>query len=267
MNKNVVIVGGIIVAALVLGGGAYAWKKNQTAGTAQKTAETPKKKKITDPVNVIAVDQRPYIEISPKDTRNITIAIKELKKPATSADYELEYQTETNLEGAVGTLDVGQLPALKEILLGSCSAGGACRYHEGVKGGTFLIKFGGAENYALKQEWKYIINTAKESALSSKDAKFQIDSKALAKQSIVIIYNSPGYPKTPGQVISETYVLSTLSPVKDKAKLTIRTNEEASSVAVMGWNGTSWQEFAAKADGKTVTADVDLMTAYVVVKK
>jgi hypothetical protein len=125
-----------------------------------------------------------------------------------------------------------------------------------------------SESYALKQEWKYIDNKAKETSFSSKDAKFQIESKDLATQSIMIIYNSPGYPKNlPGTAISDPYSLTGVSPLKGTANLTMRAMEEDPKAVIMGWDGTAWKEFASKVDGKTVTATVDLMPLYVVVKK
>ena len=52
--------------------------------------QTNNKKKIAEPLNVIPVAERPYMQISPvADGRNIQIIVKEVKKPAESVDYEL----------------------------------------------------------------------------------------------------------------------------------------------------------------------------------
>jgi hypothetical protein len=268
MKKPHLIIAGVILLLILAGGSVFAYTKFFKKSADQAQAEAPKKKKITEPVNVIPIGDRPFMEILPQDIHNVVVQVNELKKPATGVDYELEYQTESNLEGAVGTIDLGSLPASKVILLGSCSAGGACRYHQNVKGGTLLAKFSGPENYVVKSEWKYIENPKKETMFSSKDAKFQIDSKDLATQKILIIYNSPGFPKlSSGTVISDTYTLTTMADMKGKGTLSIRANEDAGSASIMGWDGQNWKEFKGKADGKTVTAEVDLLQAYVVVKK
>ena len=172
------IVGGLI-ALVVIGGGGWLgytkfWRKTNSGVTDQ-----PKKKKISEPVNVIAVDQRPYLQILPvADGRNLDLRIVSLQKPATSLEYELEYQAGSLLQGAFGQIDLNSLPTSKRILLGSCSAGGACTYHQDIKGGTLVGKFIGAENYSLKQDWRYFDNYGfRETQFASKDAKFQIESK------------------------------------------------------------------------------------------
>ncbi len=269
MKKNPKMIAGVLIALLVVVGGVFAatkmMKKPET-----KPSQTQQKKRITDPVNIIAQADRPYMEIKPLDEHNIAVAVNQVKKPATMMDYELEYQTDSSLEGLTGNLDLNSLPAQsKAILLGTCSAGGACRFHTNVQGGTMLAKFSGAaETYALKQEWKYFTNSKKETHFSSRDAFFQIESKDLASQRFIIIYNTPGYPKTPsGTVISEAYTLTTVSPVKGTATLTMRGKEDAASAVIMGWDGQNWKEFKGKADGKSLTAQVDLSQVYVIVKK
>lgn len=185
-------------------------------------------------------------------------------------DYELEYQTDSSLQGLTGVLELTTLPAqTKSILLGTCSAGGACTYHKNVQGGTMLVKFsGGAASYALKQDWKYVDNAKKESAISSRDAFFQMESKDLANQRFLIIYNTPGYPKTPaGTVISEAYSLTGMSPLSGKATLTMRAKEDAAGAVIAGWNGQSWQEFKGQSNGKSITAEVSLLPVYLVIRK
>jgi hypothetical protein len=243
--------------------------RRQTSSQVSASPTSQKKRKITDPVNVIAVADRPYVRVTPKDSKNVTIEVKELKKPATSMEYELEYQTESNLEGAIGDLTMTTLPAMKDILLGSCSAGGACRYHKDVKGGTLLGKFtGGDQSYALKQDWKYIENTTKETTLSSRDAKFSIESKELAKLNIAIIYNSPGYPGSlTGTPISEIYSFAPISSLTTEQTVSIRVNEDAPSATIMVYDGKNWKELQTVVKDKVAKATGVVAEAYVVVKK
>lgn len=265
MKKQHMLILGVVILLIAAVAGVFALKNNKSADT---TDETTKKQKIEEPVNVISLEERPYVQISPvADGRNIQLIIKELKKPANEAEYELEYQAGTLLQGIFGAIQLDKLPAQVTELLGSCSAGGKCSYHEDVKGGTLLLRFSGPENYALKQDWKYFDNSTKESAFSSKDAKFQLESESLSGQRYLVIYNSPGYPEgLEGTAVSEPYSLAVSSTLSGTGSLTMRANEEG-SLKIMGWDGTQWHEFAGEMDGKMVTAEVDLMELYIVVKE
>jgi hypothetical protein len=223
---------------------------------------------MEEPVNVIPVSERPVVQIAPvADGRNIQLIIKALKKEATTAEYELEYQAGTLLQGIFGSIELDAFPASITELLGSCSAGGKCSYHEDVKGGSLLLRLsGGSESYAVKQDWKYIDNKAGETAFASKDAKFQLDSDALAKQKYLVIYNSPGYPEgLEGTVVSDPYSLAVSSNLSGTGVLTMRANEDG-DIKIMGWDGKEWHDFAGTTEEKMVSATVDLMELYVLVK-
>jgi hypothetical protein len=265
MKKQWMIIGGIVV--LVLAGGAFAYTK-MNSKPADSTQDGTKKKRLNEQVNVIPVDQRPYIQIIPQaDGRNLVLSLIELKKPAESAEYELEYQAGSLLQGAFGQLALGDLPSTTKILLGSCSAGGACTYHEDVQGGTLLTRYEGDESYALKSNWKYIDNKAGETAFSSKDAMFQIESEGLEKQRYLIIFNTAGYPEgLKGAPVSEIYSLTSAGTLKGKASLTIRAQQEG-NLQIMGYDGSTWKEFDTTTEGKMAKADVELMELYTVVSK
>ncbi|MFZ5437797.1 MAG: hypothetical protein ACOZAK_01990 [Patescibacteria group bacterium] len=261
-NKKLVIIG--LLVLVVLTGGFFLLQKGKT--TEQETST--QKKKLSLPTNIIPVEERPYLAIKPlADGRNLEITVYSLAKEATNVEYELEYQAGTLLQGAFGELNLTTLPTTTKILLGSCSAGGACTYHEDVKGGSLLTRFvGGNEPYALKSDWKYIDNKAKETAFSSKDAKFQIDGKTLANHRYLVIFNTPGYPKNvPGTVVSEIYSLETNNTLTGEAELTIRSTEEG-DLKIAAWKGEEWTTYEGQIDGKMVTATVDLAQLYVVIK-
>lgn len=262
-NKKALI--GIGLALVVLVGGVL-WVRGR--GAESESPEATQKRRLSLPTNVIPVDERPYAYLTPlADGRNVEIHIHDLKKDATEAEYELEYQAGTLLQGAFGTLQTTSLPASTRILLGSCSAGGACSYHEDVRGGSLVTRFtGGSEEYALKSDWKYIDNSARETAHSSKDAKFQVDGRTLAQQRYLIIFNSPGYPEgVPGEVVSEIYSLQTSGSLTGQAELTLRSNEEG-ELKIAAWNGTSWKTYTGEVEGKMITATVDLAELYAVVR-
>lgn len=269
MKNKKVIVPVIIVLILALAGGIFALTRPKPVEP-PAVVEAPKKKKITEPINVLDVANRPYVQIKPHaDGRNLSLVVNQVKKEATDFDYELEYQAGSLLQGAFGNLVVATLPATEKILLGSCSAGGACTYHEDVRGGTLLMRYNGPENYALKSDWRYFINSKRETAFVSKDSKFKIDATALGKQSYVVVYNSPGYPgELTGQLVSEIYSLTSNADLSGEASISIRASEEG-ELKIMAWNGQTWQELDTtidSEDSKLAVAKGKLLEVYVVVK-
>jgi hypothetical protein len=270
MQKNPKVIGAIIVALIItIIGGVFVFKNKSNSGNTEEVTEKPRKRKITEPVNIIAVSERPYVKITPMaDGRNLSLDVVSVAKAAESVEYELEYQAGTLLQGAFDQIELGSLPTSAKILLGSCSAGGACTYHTDIKGGSLVLKFVGAENYALKQEWRYFDNWGnKETQFASKDSKFQLESTDLAKQRFVIVYNSPGFPEgLSGTPVSDPFSLTTSSKPSGGASLTMRATEEGELV-IAGYDGSAWTEFETTSDGKTATAEVELMELYIVVKK
>jgi hypothetical protein len=254
-----------VILVLLVGGGVFAFTQLRGNDTAPEQQQT-QKKRVAVPENVIPVAERPYLKIAPKDARNLTLSVVEVKKAADAVEYELEYQAGTLLQGAFGELELDSLPAEKTILLGSCSAGGACTYHEDIQGGSLLTRFSGPELYALKSDWRYFDNKTRETAVGSKDAKFQLESTDLATERYIIVFNNAGYPEgLEGTPISDPYSLSTVGTVSGTGTLTLRANEEGGS-QIMGWDGKAWHEFETTVDGKTLTAEVDLMELYIAVK-
>ncbi|MDA1079315.1 MAG: hypothetical protein O2840_01335 [bacterium] len=262
MKKPVIAIVGVV---LLIIGGVIFWRMRPVAKT-ETTA--PAKKRIVQPVNIIPQEERPYIAISPQaDGRNITITVDSVKKSASEVEYELEYQAGTLLQGAFGSIALSDTPATEKILLGSCSAGGACTYHEDVKGGSLTTTFGGSEDYSLKTDWKYIDNKAKEKSFSSKDGKFQIAAAELAKARYLIIGNASGVPEGfDGKIASEPYSLELSSSLTGEAKLSIRATSEE-TLTILGWNGSTWKSFDTTQEDKLATATVTLMPLYVVVTK
>ncbi len=265
MNKKILIPAVIVVIILVIGG-VFAF--SQMGKSTPPTDTAPTKKAAPEQVTTIPVAERPFIQIRPEsDGRNLTLTVVSLKKPAVETEYELEYQAGSLLQGAFGKLALTSLPSSVKILLGSCSAGGACTYHTDIQGGTLLTRYEDETKYALKSEWRYFDNKTKSPDVASKDAKFQLTSPELAKQRYSIVFNTPGYPEgLEGAVASELYSLETTGPIKGKGTLTLRANQDgATHIGV--WNGTEWSYVEATADGKTLTAEVPLAMLYLAVVK
>lgn len=267
MKKNKKIFIGLLVLIIVIGTGLVVWVQARNRSKVPEEEESRERNRITEPINVIPVSERPYMLIEPQATgHHINLILKHLVKDAQKMEYELEYQSGELLQGAFDSITIEQLPLTHEIMLGSCSAGGACSYHEDIKGGSLLMRFtGGEEKYVLKSDWRYLDNSTRETAVASRDAKFQLESDDLATQRYLIVYNSPGAPEgLEAELKSDIYTLTSSGNLKGTGTLTIRAAEESESLKIYGYDGADWTEYESTVDGKSVTAEVELMEAYVV---
>lgn len=266
-NKKILIaLGAVILLAVII----TIVVKGKNQSNPELITEEPERRRITEPVNVIPVEERPYVSIRPlADGRNLTISINHLNKPAQKVDYELEYQSGTMLQMVMGMIDLDNLPATKQELLGTCSAGGACTYHENVSGGNLLLRFTDAnqDSYVVKSDWRYFDNKDNSEEVASRDAKFQLTADAIANQRYLIVFNSPGYPEDlEGEVIADNFSLSTSTVLSGSGQLTIRTNEESPTAKIVGYDGDEWHEFETTVDGKQAEAEVELMQFYTVAR-
>lgn len=270
-NTKLILIAAAVIGVLALiGGGIFAYQRMNQEPVVETPQEDTRRRRnrVTEPVNVIDVSERPYLQISPlADGRNVEILVKEVKKPANELEYELEYQAGSLLQGAFGAIMLDTIPAKATILLGSCSAGGACTYHQDVQGGTLLTRYTGVENYALKSEWNYIDNSTRATKAVSKDEKFSLTSTDLGTQRYIVVFNTPGYASgLTGTPVSDPFSLAVSSTLRGTGQLSITANEEG-ELEIMGYNGSTWQSFPTEVSGTTATAEVDLMEQYIVVKK
>ncbi len=242
----------------------------------EKPAERPK---IQETVNTVSLDKRPYSVLSFSDSgrfptgRELKLEISDSKK-AESIEYELEYQAGTLVQAGVGSINPKgeKLPLTRNILLGSCSAGGACSYNEDVKGGTLVLKFKGSETGSLKGEWNFY-SPKNDGKLASRDAKFQLDAPKL-KNSYVLIAQTLGLPASPaggppkinGEVIAGPYHLETTADGTGKMQLTMRLNEESSTAVLWMWGGKDLQKIQSEISGKTLKAKVFSSGTYLVTR-
>lgn len=269
MKQKKIIIGSVVgVLILVLAGVSF-WQYSKSQVVAEDES-APTKRRIVEPENIIPVNERPVIAVKPEaDGRNVTITVSEVKKAATEAEYMLEYQTGTLVQAQQGLINLDTIPVNEKILLGSCSAGGACTYHTEVRGGSLRTRFAdGNEAYALKSDWKYIENKDGESAFSSRDAFFQIDSPDLADQPYLIIFNGSGYPtglESFGVPVSDPYHLAVSGRLEGEGTITLRAREEGST-KLLGWDGSEWIELEATAEGKSLTAEGPLLPLYIAVQ-
>ncbi|MBI2309961.1 hypothetical protein HYU89_03595 [Candidatus Collierbacteria bacterium] len=243
------------------------------SGCLSKKAEKPvERPKIQETVNRVPVDKRPYSVLSFSDSGRFP-AGRELKleiadgKNAASIEYELEYQAGTLVQAGVGSINPKgeKLPLSRDILLGSCSAGGACSYSEDVKGGTLLLRFKGSDIGSIKGEWNFY-HPGNDGKLASRDAKFQLDAPKL-KNSYVLVAQTLGLPpQANGELIAGPYHLETTADKTGDMQLTMRLNEESEAVVLWRWDGKELQKIPSEFFGKTLTAKVTTSGTYLVIK-
>ncbi len=258
--KIVIIFGAIVTLIILAISGSFIVKSlgGQKSATSQTT-----KSKIREEINVLPVPDRPVVDLAPTaDGRSVVLTVAEMKKAAATMHYEIEYQAGTLLQGGEGDLDLTSLPTQKQILLGSCSAGGACTYHKDVQGGKLLTRFRGENNYTLKSDWRYIENKDKSTSFSSQDAKFTISSPELAKVGNTIIFTAPGYPsKLQSEPIADIYNFSSSGAIKGTLTVSIRLNNDQPAQLAY-FDGAQWQYVAGTVTDKVLTATAPAAQIY-----
>ena len=261
----------ILLLALLVVAGILGLKFLRSRGEDQE--ETQGSTSRIEPVNQLPISRRPFTLIIPRsDGREVRIIVNRLEN-ASQAEYELEYQAGTLLQGAFGKIDFTkeEAPVTRNILLGSCSAGGKCSYHEDVIGGTLLLRYANGETTALKSEWNFQVMSEQEGRFTSRDAKFTYDvgKNGLSARTFVIITQTMGLPApVDGEVVGGPYAVSLPKKVSLRAReieLTMRTNTTDSNVKLLGWTEDGWKEYEATRKGKTLEAIVDQATTFVAV--
>lgn len=229
--------------------------------------------KKLEPVNQIPIKERPFIQIFPRsDGREITIVVENLSS-ANQAEYELEYEAGSLLQGAFGTIDFTKesSPAKRNLLLGSCSAGGKCSYHEDVNGGSLVLRYTNGDITKLKGEWNFQTMQEQAGSFTSRDAKFtfNVGKSGLPANTFVIIAQTFGLPQeVDGEILAGPYNVSlpqNQSLRTSSVELTMRLSEETTEASLLGWDGSSWQEYEAQIDGQILQASVDQPTTYLAV--
>lgn len=252
-NKLFAIIASVILVIAVIGGVIWGLSPD----TSSQPVATPVPTLPPEPVNVIPVEERPYARLTPSvDGRTITVSLEAINKPAEEGEYEIEYQTGTVLQGAGGSLDILSLPDVKDILLGSCSAGGKCTYHEGVLGGLLTFRFEDPTRYAVRGEWSFWNNASgADDTLSSRDGRLGVTGTGLSRVRYGMVFQSPGYPaELPGQAASLIYALGTSTNPTGSVEVSLRLTEDVPDASLAVWDGTDWTLVEGTVADKTLTA-------------
>ncbi len=235
--------------------------------------EEKAKGKTTEPVNEIPVKERPFVTITPRaDGREVSLSVGKLDQ-AKSVDYELEYQAGTLLQGAFCKIDftTEQPPVVRKILLGSCSAGGKCSYHENVNGGTLLLRYKNGKTTVLKAEWNFQVAGKQKGHFNSRDAKFSFDTgeKDLPAQTYVVVTQTMGLPgPVEGEIVGGPYTvilpqgISLPSTKKYALSLRVATEQNAKLLA---WFEGKWAPLETTQEEKVLKAQVNKAATFIAV--
>lgn len=225
--------------------------------------------KVEEPVNTVPVSERVYTTIDFHNGkfpigREVTVAIAD-GKGASAIEYELEAQAGTSVQSGIGAIETKDTakPIQKNILLGSCSAGGACSYYQDVKGGALILRFIGSPIGNLKGEWSYQA-PGSDGKLSSRDAKFQLDAPKL-KDAFAIIGQTMGLPKSiSSDVLAGPYHIASTASAAGEISLTIHLSDESAKAKLLFWDGKAYKTITNSVSGKTLTAKITSLGTYLV---
>ena len=238
----------------------------------KKELDIPTPTRKVEQINKIPVADRPFVTLTPRaDGKEVTLVIDNLSN-ADSAEYELEYQAESLIQGVFGTIDFSkdQPPVSKDLLFGSCSKG-KCRFDEGVTGGSLTVRFdGGDEPYVLKTDFNLQNMFDRQGVFTSKDIKASLDvgKSGLVNGTFIVIAGTMGLPsQVEGEILAGPYsFLSATKPTLSNATVSIKSKDDLTNAKLMFWDGQAWEELEAqKAEGE-ISAPVTSLGVFVLVK-
>lgn len=138
--KKIKVIGIVLVAILILGGGVYFIISKNNNSKAQSALQK------------VAVNEEPKVkEVKPEDigltlaaradNHAVNMTIKNISG-ISSIDYELNYNAQGNIpRGVIGTIEIKPNDSIlkRELLLGTCSRN-VCKYDEGVTEVDLVLK-------------------------------------------------------------------------------------------------------------------------------
>lgn len=262
LNKKTVGIIAGVVAVIAIVGLVIAWGLQPSGDV---VGPTPKPTLPPEPVNIIPIEERAYARILPADSgREVTISLETINKEADEAEYEVEYQSGTILQGFGGNLDVENLPSTARQLLGSCSAGGKCSYDENVTGGQLTLRFEGPQRYAVRGEWSFIDNASRDLGLSSRDGKLGLSGPG-SQARYGVVFQSPGYPAPlPAAALSQIYSFGVAPATPGSVVVSLRLNEDVATAKLAVWNGKEWKLVDGTVADKTLTVSLPNMPQAVI---
>jgi hypothetical protein len=267
--KKILILG-IVITLLVGGYFLLAKPKNEKK---EQEEITPTPENNEGKVLEFGVSN-PLVMLYPRaDGHAVNLEISKLTG-ITTVSYEMIYQTKTQQEGTLGTpidLKPGETSLERELLFGTCSKN-VCRYHEGVESGSLTVRFTKAGGIADEWRTDFKLQAPTEKKLTSPDKNFIIElTNPLSLFTITTPVSSLPSPIENKTIVGKPSAVFPSSPYKSKnIKLTIQVENPDSTMKVYGWDNdkAEWIEYQGEVDAenKTITAKVDRLTIFAVVK-
>lgn len=137
-NKKLIIIGSVILAIFLIGFFIFKILAKPAADTEQIGNVLPK----TSDLKKVESSVKVNVDLQP-DGHYVLFKVSGIPDKYASIEYEFMYETGSGgLQGGVSSpAKIKNNQYSKEILLGTCSAGGACSYDKGVKSIKFTVLF------------------------------------------------------------------------------------------------------------------------------
>lgn len=255
MNKYIIAGIAALLLVVVLIGGLGIWfVRGLTSQNANEEepdlVETPPS---VSTVNSLALADRPYVELIPHSNAarcdGVDLRISELKKGESKVEYELEYTTETLIQGVFGRRDFSDAGKEHDPLeFGTCSKG-RCKCDDDITGGSLKLSFAGDEEYVLKGDFS-VQNVGEEDGLiESRDVRLSMDvSGSLGPDENVLVASTFGIPDgmTDKVILGPYGVFVEDNPELDTPiKATLQSKDVANG-KIQFWDGEKWQTLEAQ---------------------
>jgi len=262
-NKKIIISSLVVVALFSLGAFLILRKDSSDIDS----TPTPV---ISLPINTIPVEDRPYLNLTPDSTGRSLKLLLDNTDISEVVEYELVYQAGTKQEGVFGRLNLAteDLPVVKDLLLGSRSAGGKTTYHEGITGGSLTLTYGETK---LKESFNFLRFDSTDPVVSSPDARFSVKfaDNAMLDNKVIVTMKTFGLPAVlpTRTILAGPYAYLTNS-VKGDVIVSIRlpAGEHINpTVYEYDTNSDDWVALDGKLSDDTVTATANTGTTFIVV--
>lgn len=216
-------------------------------------------------------ENSPYVYLTPRGDGHALFLYASHFGEAKYLEYELTYEAEDQLQGAIGRITLrGEEVGPEEILLGTCSKG-VCKYDKGVEKGSLEVKFL-YKDIREERNWKAdfrLQEVRRKGEVVSSDGKFTLDASFIGSGFAVVmpllslpqslekkiegvpygVFLSDGVQIKEGEVSFKFF-----SPPEDLEKL-----------SVFGWNGEKWVELETKVDREKGTLSAYIQDSFVFV--
>ncbi|NMC36048.1 hypothetical protein GYA49_03300 [Candidatus Beckwithbacteria bacterium] len=256
-----IIIPVLVVILLIVGGLWFFVLRGNANEEAPALIETPPS---VSKVNTLPLADRPYVELIPHANKSrcggIDLKISNLKNDETEAEYELEYNTATMIQGVFGTRDLSDPNKEHQPLeFGTCSKG-VCKCDDDITGGNLKLSFTAKEDYVLKADFSVQKPSEHDGVVSSLDGRLQIAfGDNLDEDTPVLITSTFGLPKQlSDKVVLGPYgiFIEDVDELEEPATVILQ-SQELTSGKIQTWDGTSWKVVDAKIDGGKATFEIE----------